>query len=190
VERLLKYAAPLLLLIFLYTTGDAETKAKPNRAMVTGIVEESQPGTSKGKVEFSLASGCNTVLDSRIATGKAKAPKGYYPIKPGVWKAIKLLAKRFGHVEVSCLEIGHSKFVAGTNSVSDHFVGGGLDIAAVGKTRITYAMQMNRPATIKLIENICRKAGAWQMVAYQWHNVPGAIAAGNHDDHVHCGFRR
>ncbi len=97
-------------------------------------------------------------------------------------------ATRSHVVSVSVLKTGHAKHVAGTDRVSDHFLGRGLDIAAVDG----FAYRADcEPCRALVEETLALGTGRPDQIGQPWSDLvgnPGVFSDADHQDHLHAGW--
>lgn len=93
-------------------------------------------------------------------------------------------------IAVSVLKTGHSQYVAGTDRVSNHYMGRAVDIAAVDGE----AVRPSSGASRRFVEEIIAlDAGHPDEVGQPWDDLVGArgrnvFTDSSHKGHVHVGF--
>jgi hypothetical protein len=93
-------------------------------------------------------------------------------------------------ISVSVLKTGHSKYVAGTVSISNHWYGRGLDIYAVDGEIVTRDSQAARNLAIEAIS--LSPPGRPSEIGLPLRDLtgePGVFADASHQDHLHFGWR-
>lgn len=91
-------------------------------------------------------------------------------------------------IAVSVLKTGHARNVAGTDRVSDHFLGRGLDIAAVDGFAYRPSCV---PCRALAEETIALGPGRPNQIGQPWGDLlsnPGVFSDGAHQDHLHAGW--
>jgi hypothetical protein len=104
-----------------------------------------------------------------------------------VLQVLEILSQRF-EVSVSVLKSGHSPYVSGTTSFSNHYFGRAVDIYAVNGANVS---PLNAHARqLSLLLNQFPDQVRPSEVGSPFYDIlyPGAFADGAHQDHVHVGF--
>ncbi len=93
-------------------------------------------------------------------------------------------------ISVSVLKTGHSKFVAGSDRISNHWYGRGLDIYAVDGEVVTSDSQVARNLATEAIA--VTPPGRPSEIGLPWPDLtgkPGVFTDASHQDHLHFGWR-
>jgi hypothetical protein len=104
-----------------------------------------------------------------------------------VLQVLEILSQRF-HISISVLKSGHSPYVSGTTSFSNHYFGRAVDIYAVNGANVS---PLNFHARqVALLLNQFPEQLRPSEVGSPFYDIvyPGAFADGDHRDHVHIGF--
>jgi hypothetical protein len=108
-------------------------------------------------------------------------------IDPRVLEVLEILSRRF-QISVSVLKSGHSPYVAGTTSLSNHYFGRAVDIYAVNGVNVS---PLNLHAhQLSLVLNELPQQLRPSEVGSPFYDIvyPGAFADGDHQAHLHVGF--
>jgi hypothetical protein len=91
-------------------------------------------------------------------------------------------------VSVSVLKTGHSKFVSGTDTISNHWYGRGVDIYAVDGDMVTPSSSAARSLAIAALE--MGPPIRPNEIGTPWPDLSGrgAFSDGAHQDHLHFGW--
>jgi hypothetical protein len=104
-----------------------------------------------------------------------------------VLQVLEILSQRF-QISVSVLKSGHSPYVSGTTSLSNHYFGRAVDIYAVNGVNVSplnvHARQLS------LLLNQLPDQLRPSEVGSPFYDIiyPGAFADSDHRDHIHIGF--
>ncbi len=93
-------------------------------------------------------------------------------------------------ISVSVLKTGHSKFVSGTDTISNHWYGRGVDIYAVDGDMVTPRSSAARSLAIEAI-GLAPPARATE-IGLPWADLadePGVFSNAAHQGHLHFGWR-
>jgi hypothetical protein len=104
-----------------------------------------------------------------------------------VLQVLEILSQRF-QVSVSVLKTGHSPYVSGTTSYSNHYYGRAVDIYAVNGANVS---PLNLHARqLSLLLNQLPDQLRPSEVGSPYYDIlyPGAFADGDHQGHIHIGF--
>jgi hypothetical protein len=108
-------------------------------------------------------------------------------VDPRLVVLLELISRRFT-IGISVIKTGHSKYVEGTNRVSDHYFGRAADISVVEGRPVGVD---NRAARL-LVVDLSRIAGALcpDEVGSPFASLhfPGAFSDADHSNHIHIGF--
>lgn len=108
-------------------------------------------------------------------------------VDPRVLSILESISRRHS-IAISVLKSGHSPYVSGTSSYSNHFFGRAVDIYAVDGQNVSWSNLRARAVTLSL--------GALPVglrpdeVGSPFYDVvyPGAFTNADHLDHIHIGF--
>ena len=92
------------------------------------------------------------------------------------------------HIAVSVIKTGHAQFVRGTNRVSNHWHGRGIDITAVDGEPVS---RSSAPARVFAIEVAALgPPGRPTELGVPWADLGGAgvFSDGDHQEHMHAGW--
>ena len=104
-------------------------------------------------------------------------------------RIVAILGRLTNHYDigVSVIKSGHSKFVAGTDRVSDHFFGRAVDIATVDGRPVS----PSNGAARRVVQELVAMRGdlAPSEIGSPW-DLPGPVSWTNaaHQNHIHIGF--
>ena len=104
-----------------------------------------------------------------------------------VLQVLEALSQRF-QISVSVLKSGHSPYVSGTTSYSNHYFGRAVDIYAVNGVNVSpfnlHARQLS------LLLNQFPEQLRPSEVGSPFYDIvyPGAFSDSDHRDHIHVGF--
>ncbi len=93
-------------------------------------------------------------------------------------------------ISVSVLKTGHSKFVAGTDRISNHWRGRGVDIYAVDGQLVSGNSSTSRAFAIEVLA--LAPPGRAPEIGLPWADLaaePGVFSDANHQRHLHFGWR-
>ncbi len=93
-------------------------------------------------------------------------------------------------VSVSVLKTGHSKFVAGSDRISNHWYGRGLDIYAVDGDPVKPASAASRALAMEAIVQAPPRGAS--EIGLPWADptgTPGVFTDPGHQDHLHLGWQ-
>ena len=93
-------------------------------------------------------------------------------------------------ISVSVLKTGHSKFVAGSDRISNHWYGRGLDIYAVDGETVSASSTASRALATEAIA--LPPPGRPTEIGLPWPDLtaePGVFTDASHQDHLHFGWR-
>jgi len=104
-----------------------------------------------------------------------------------VLQVLEILSQRY-HVSVSVLKSGHSPYVSGTASFSNHYFGRAVDIYAVNGANVS-SVNLHAKQLSLLLSQFPDQLRPSE-VGSPFHDIlfPGAFADAAHRDHVHIGF--
>ena len=94
-------------------------------------------------------------------------------------------------ISVSVLKTGHSKFVAGSDRISNHWYGRGLDIYAVDGERVSASSTASRALATEAIA--LPPPGRPTEIGLPWPDLrgqPGVFSDASHQGHLHIGYRQ
>ncbi len=103
-----------------------------------------------------------------------------------------LLSKGYS-LEVNCLKTGHSKFVAGKGSISNHYFGRAVDIRAVNGEHLHAGNDIARQVAQETVEEF--DGDKPSELGFPWYNLTGlrngikCFANSGHQNHLHIGWR-
>jgi hypothetical protein len=104
-----------------------------------------------------------------------------------VLQVLEILSQRF-QISVSVLKSGHSPYVSGTTSLSNHYFGRAADIYAVNGANVS-SLNFHARQVALLLNQLPDQLHPSE-VGSPFYDVvyPGAFADSDHRDHVHIGF--
>ncbi len=131
----------------------------------------------------------NTILDNPniSLTELARQDVEAGVIDERVLQVMDILSRRF-HIAVSVLKSGHSPYVSGTTTFSNHYFGRAVDIYAVNGVNVSPLNPHSKELSLLLNQfpdqlRPSEVGSPFSDIAY-----PGAFADAAHLDHVHVGF--
>jgi hypothetical protein len=92
-------------------------------------------------------------------------------------------------IAVSVLRTGHSQYVRGTNRVSNHYLGRGVDIYAVDGQVVSPSAGLARSFAIEAAQ--LPPPGRADEIGLPWADLaglPGVFSNGDHQNHLHFGW--
>ncbi len=92
-------------------------------------------------------------------------------------------------ITVSVIRTGHSQFVAGTNRVSNHWEGRGVDVSAVDGQAVTRSSEPARALAVAAAALV--PPGRPTEIGVPWSDLEGGgvFSDGDHQNHIHVGWR-
>jgi len=93
------------------------------------------------------------------------------------------------HIAVSVLKTGHSQYVRGTNRMSNHYLGRGVDIYAVDGQVVSPSAGVARSFAIEAAQ--IPPPGRADEIGLPWADLaglPGVFSNGDHQNHLHFGW--
>jgi hypothetical protein len=104
-----------------------------------------------------------------------------------VLQVLEILSRRY-QISVSVLKSGHSPYVSGTSSFSNHYFGRAVDIYAVNGLNVSPLNLHSRQLSL-LLDQLPGQLRPSEVGSPFYDIVyPGAFSDGDHRDHVHIGF--
>ena len=124
-----------------------------------------------------------------ILTAQARLDLSTGVVDPRVVRSLAAAAATGHRIAVSVLQTGHSMFVAGTDRVSNHYYGRGVDIYAVDGADVS----ASNDAALELALAILTTAPELRPDEFgsPWPELgpfPGAFSDSDHTDHLHLGW--
>ena len=124
--------------------------------------------------------------DSRVELTPAAAADLRAGVDPRVAAVLERLA-RDHRIRVSVIRTGHDRLVAGTNRVSNHFVGRAFDIAAVDGERVSPSSAAAHDVATALLQ--LPQHVRPDEVGSPWRfSAAGSFSDRAHQDHIHVGW--
>lgn len=104
-----------------------------------------------------------------------------------VLQVLEILSQRY-QISVSVLKSGHSPYVSGTTSFSNHYFGRAVDIFAVNGANVS-SVNLHAKQLSLLLGQFPDQLRPSE-VGSPFYDIlyPGAFADASHRDHVHIGF--
>jgi len=172
--------APAIARVFCTTAGSVAPSATP--AAATPSSDHTRP-CQDGELEAMALSNPRIHLSSYAAADVAAGR-----IDPRVLEVLLVLAERFDLGSVGPLITGHSYFVAGTSTPSNHAFGRAVDISVING----HAVSISNPAAREAMQLVLRLApplvpdelgGPWVL-----YHAGGRTFTRDHHDHIHIGW--